>query len=80
MAKPVNEYGEVRCLLCGRYLCDISSEDGRMRLLDRKHAGGGRENLKLVRGKLHCARCSGRAFVEWDLLGPATRNVPSQAA
>jgi hypothetical protein len=55
-----SEQGEIHCLLCGRYLADIrTTSEGQSRLR--------RALVKLVGGRLHCARCGGRAFVEWDL-------------
>jgi hypothetical protein len=62
------EQGEIHCLLCGRYLADIrSGGDGSVRLSRAPHGGHPQDMVKLVSGRLHCARCGGRAFVEWDL-------------
>lgn len=61
--------GEVHCLLCGRCLAEIESDpDGVLHL--RRFAGADRAQamVRVVHGKLHCGRCGGRAFVEWDLV------------
>jgi hypothetical protein len=63
------EHGEIHCLLCGRYLADIChGADGSLRLLRAPHGEQPQTMVKLVGGRLHCARCGGRAFVEWDLV------------
>ncbi len=65
-------YGEVHCLLCGRCLAEVrTGDDGRLHLR-RVAAQDPRDTVRIVRGKLQCARCGGRAFVEWDLM-PASR-------
>ena len=71
--------GEVRCLLCGRCLAEVrTGEDGRLHL--RRISGQDpRDTVRMVRGKLQCARCGGRAFVEWDLM-PVARAVAADAA
>jgi hypothetical protein len=62
------EQGEIHCLLCGRYLADIrAGVDGRMRLSRAPHGEHPQDTVRLVNGRLHCARCGGRAFVEWNL-------------
>jgi hypothetical protein len=74
-------YGEVHCLLCGRCLADIATgPDGRLRLRRTRSAGEPKDMVRLVRGKLHCARCGGRAFVEWDLLPTSNGTLMQQAA
>ncbi|MFN8559834.1 MAG: hypothetical protein U0531_21620 [Dehalococcoidia bacterium] len=70
-------YGEIRCLLCGRCLADVeSAADGRVILRRSANTDGPRTTVRMVRGRLHCARCGGRAFVEWDLM---TTTRPSSA-
>lgn len=62
------EQGEVHCLLCGRYLADIRyGGDGSLRLLRAPHGDRLQDTIKVLGGRLHCARCGGRAFIEWDL-------------
>jgi hypothetical protein len=61
--------GEVRCLLCGRYLADITLlEDGRLELHRPPHGETPDQTLCLRRGALHCRKCGGRAFIEWELM------------
>jgi hypothetical protein len=63
-----SEHGEIHCLLCGRYLADIrTGSDGQSRLRRAPHGEHPATMVKLMGGRLHCARCGGRAFVEWDL-------------
>ncbi len=61
--------GEVRCLLCGRYLADITLlEDGRLVLHRPPHGDDPARTLRLRGGALHCRKCGGRAFIEWELM------------
>lgn len=63
------DHGEVRCLLCGRYLADAAvGEGGRVTLLPAPHGEPPARTLRLRGGALHCAKCGGRAFIERDLL------------
>jgi hypothetical protein len=58
--------GEVTCLNCGRFLGEIESADGRLRLLRR---GTGGVAPQVVGGRLRCGRCGGRAVLERNLDG-----------
>lgn len=53
--------GEVVCLNCGRFLGEIESADGRLRMV---RAGTGGVLPRVVSGRLRCGRCGGRAVVE----------------
>ncbi len=65
-----NQQGEVRCMLCGRYVADIEVRDGgRLHLSSPRNSQDDRITVRVVAGKLHCGRCGGRAWVEWDMLG-----------
>lgn len=73
-------YGEVHCLLCGRCLAEVrTGDDGRLHL--RRIPGQDpNESVRLVRGRLQCARCGGRAFVEWDLMPVARATSTAEVA
>lgn len=63
------DHGEIHCLLCGRYLADIERTDkGLMRLIPAPNCAKPASRVRVERGRLHCAICGGRAWVEWDLL------------
>ncbi|MER3420745.1 MAG: hypothetical protein C4290_09585 [Chloroflexota bacterium] len=63
------DHGEVRCLLCGRYLADATiGEDGRVTLLPAPRGEDPTRTVRLRGGALHCTKCGGRAFIEQDLL------------
>jgi len=53
-------YGTVSCLNCGRSLGDVTRAGGRVRLL--------RLSLGELspRGRLHCGRCKGFAWIDWE--------------
>jgi hypothetical protein len=72
--------GEVHCIACGRCIADIELRaDGRLYL--NPPAGAGRDMaVRVAGGRLHCARCGGRAFVEWDLLSGLGSESLLQAA
>lgn len=55
---------DVTCLNCGRDLGEIENRDGRVRLL---RAGAQGVTPRIVRGRLACGRCGGRALVEQSL-------------
>ncbi len=63
------DHGELRCLLCGRYLADITLHgDGRVELHRPPHGEDPARTLRRQGNALHCRKCGGRAFIEWDLL------------
>ncbi len=63
------DHGEVRCLLCGRYLADITRlEDGRLTLRRPPHGEEPARTLRRQGSALHCRKCGGRAFIEWELM------------
>lgn len=74
-----SSHGELRCLLCGRCLANIE-RDAAHQLHLRQATGSAhpRVTVKVLRGKLHCARCGGRAFVEWDLMASIPMSAPAQ--
>jgi hypothetical protein len=75
------EHGEIHCLLCGRYLADIrTTSDGHARLRRAPHGEHPAATVKLVGRRLHCARCGGRAFIEWDLTTSASASASASAA
>jgi hypothetical protein len=53
---------DVTCLNCGRFLGEIESIGGRLRLL---RAGTGGVTPRVVSGRLRCGRCGGRAITEF---------------
>lgn len=73
MSNPKTERGEVRCLLCGRYLADINRTGAALRLVRAPHGSSVHDSIRLTAGRLHCVRCGGRAFVEWDLMVGVSR-------
>ncbi len=79
MGMAHGDYGEVHCLLCGRYLADIEAGPaGQLRL--RRPKQGERAAGTVSGGRLHCGKCGGRAFVEWDLLFSGSTSTTRQAA
>ncbi len=52
---------EIRCLNCGRFLGEVAEREGRLRLVRR-----GQDGLvpRIVRGRLRCSLCGGRAWLE----------------
>jgi hypothetical protein len=73
MTEHQGEFGEIRCMLCGRHLADIQAhEDGRLQLMRPNAGAKSRASVRVDGGRLHCTHCGGRAFVEWDLL-PSSR-------
>ena len=52
---------DVTCLNCGRFLGEIESAGGRVRIL---RSGSGGVTPRVVAGRLRCGRCGGRALVE----------------
>ncbi len=76
-----SQYGEIHCLMCGRYLADIEADaNGRMKLGRARNGENPARSVWVKAGRLHCARCGGRAFVEWDLMPSGAAAEFKQAA